>query len=129
MSLHDPERFQAAVGALPAVTFIDQWESRVAKVGGKVFTLLGLGSEPDVVFKVSELSFEGLTSQPGIRQAPYFAKRKWVSVSPGALPEAELLAYIGNSHRTVAAALTRKAQAELGLTAYLATGPAYGLTA
>ena len=41
MSLFEPERFGSFTTSLPGVSLVDQWESRVAKVGGKVFTLLG----------------------------------------------------------------------------------------
>lgn len=114
MSLFTPAGFARYVGTLPATTMVEQWESHVAKVGGKVFALLaGAGS---ITFKVAETTFEILTAEDGIGQAPYFARRQWVSVSPEApLPEAELQAYLAASHRTVAAGLTRKARAELGL--------------
>ena len=49
-------------------------------------------------------------------QAAYFAKRQWVSVQQGSpLTEDDLIAYIGRSHALVAAGLTRKLRAELGI--------------
>ncbi len=116
--LYAPKAFARHVATLPATTFVDQWESHVAKVGGKVFALCGAAGG-HVVFKVTEIAFEGLTSLPGIAQAPYFAKRSWVSAKKGALPDAELKAYLAASHRMVASKLTRKVQRELGLEAYL----------
>ena len=118
MSLHDPVGFDAFALALPGVTLVDQWESRVAKVGGKVFALLGdqgsFGGR--IVFKCGEDSFEILTALDGIDQAPYFAKRQWVRVSAGAgLPESELEAYVARSHALVARGLTRKLRQELGI--------------
>lgn len=114
MSLHDRAAFTAFVATLPAATLHEQWEALVGKVGGKVFCLLGDASR-DIVFKVSEIAFDGLVELDGIGQAAYFAKRQWVRVSPDAL-EAELLAgYIAASHRMIAAKLTRKLKAELGL--------------
>ena len=115
MSLHGRATFVTFVTALPAVTLVEQWGSHVAKVGGKVFALLGAESG-DVVFKVTELSFEGLTQIEGVGQAPYFAKRAWVSVGKGAkVPDADLKAYVRASHKMVAGGLTRKLRAELGL--------------
>lgn len=119
MALFDRKQFERFAGALAGVTFVDQWESRVAKVGGKVFTLLTTGMHDDVpriVFKVSEESFEILTSIEGIAQAPYFAKRQWVSVSEKAdLPDKDLRTYVERSYRVVAKGLTRKLRGELGI--------------
>lgn len=114
MTLHDRDGYRQFIGTLPAATLGEQWEALVAKVGGKVFCLLGDDSG-DIVFKVSEIAFDGLVEIDGIGQAAYFAKRQWVRVEPGAL-DAELLAgYIRESHRLIAAKLTRKLRAELGL--------------
>jgi predicted DNA-binding protein (MmcQ/YjbR family) len=114
MTLHSPKSFDRFVLALKGGSVVEQWGSHVGKVGGKVFVLCGDGGE-DVAFKVSEMSFEGLTAIEGISQAPYFAKRQWVSVAKGALSEADLRAYVMASYRTVAAKLTRKARAEFGI--------------
>jgi len=118
VSLHDPAGFDAFVATLPGVTLSDQWESRVAKVGGKVFALLGaLGkAETRLVFKCGEASFEILTALDGVDQAPYFAKRQWVSVAATAgLSDDELRAYILRSHGLVARGLTKKLRHELGI--------------
>lgn len=119
MPLFDRKPFEDFARSLAAVTFVDQWESRVAKVGGKVFTLLTTGMHDDVpriVFKVTEESFEILTSIDGIAQAPYFAKRQWVSVSEKAdLPDSDLRTYVERSYRLVARGLTKKLRIELGI--------------
>ncbi|MGV3552521.1 MmcQ/YjbR family DNA-binding protein [Rhizobium sp.] len=119
MSLFERKSFETFAGKLAGVTFVDQWDSRVAKVGGKVFALLTTGMNDDVprvVFKVSEESFEILTSIEGIAQAPYFAKRQWVSVSAEAdLPDGDLRTYVERSYRTVAKGLTKKLRMELGV--------------
>jgi predicted DNA-binding protein (MmcQ/YjbR family) len=115
MALHSGRTFRSAVTRLKAVTLHEQWGGHVAKVGGKVFAMIGEDSG-HLTFKVSELSFDGLTSLEGIGQAPYFAKRAWVSVGKGApLSDAELKAYIAASHEMVASKLTKKLRAELGL--------------
>ena len=117
MSLHGSKAFRKYVATLPAATLAEQWESHVAKVGGKVFALCGRDGD-HVTFKVTELSFEALTGIDGVGQAPYFAKRAWVSVARGAaLSDADLKAYIAASHRMIASKLTRRARAELGLEA------------
>jgi len=115
MSLHSVRAFVRHASRLPAVEIVEQWESHVAKVGGKVFAMIGNSGEA-IVFKVSETSFEGLTALPEVGQAPYLAKRGWVRVGRGApLTDAELKAYIAAAHALVAAKLTRKLRAELGL--------------
>lgn len=47
--------------------------------------------------------------------APYLARAKWVRITPNALPDDQLIAYLAEAHRLVAAGLTRKARAALGL--------------
>jgi predicted DNA-binding protein (MmcQ/YjbR family) len=119
-SLMTRRGFDAYVTTLPAVTLHEQWEASVAKVGGKVFALCG-ESGGSLAFKVNEVAFEGLTSLSGIMQAPYFAKGQWVHVEKGAeISDKDLKAYVREAHRIIAGKLTRKAQAELGLTQLLA---------
>jgi predicted DNA-binding protein (MmcQ/YjbR family) len=109
--------FDDFVAALAGTSLVDQWDSRVAKVGGKVFVLLSADQdEARITFKCSEESFELLTTLHGVGQAPYFAKRKWVSVAGSApLSATELQAYVERSYGLVAAGLTRKARQELGI--------------
>jgi len=114
------DEFNAFCRALPAATHVVQWGgSDVWKVGGKVFAIGGLGEEdPAFTFKVSELSYEILKDQPGLRPAPYLASRglKWIQhyAAPGLSDEA-LQDYLRQSHRLVAAGLSKKKQRELGL--------------
>jgi predicted DNA-binding protein (MmcQ/YjbR family) len=119
MSLFEKKQFENFLSERPGVSFVDQWESRVAKVGGKVFTLLSAGSSESqarIVFKVAEESFEILTALDGISQAPYFAKRQWVSVAADAdLPDADLKIYIDRSYKIIARGLTKKLRMELGI--------------
>jgi predicted DNA-binding protein (MmcQ/YjbR family) len=116
MSLFERSGFERSLMQLPGVSFADQWEARVAKVGGKVFCLLSDRQPLRIVFKCGEDSFDILTALEGIGQPPYFAKRHWVEVQQGApLSEEELRAYIGRSHALVATRLTRKLRTELGI--------------
>jgi predicted DNA-binding protein (MmcQ/YjbR family) len=118
MNLFEIECFESFTLALPGVSLVDQWGSRVAKVSDKVFTLLRLAS-PDlhsIVFKCPEESFLVLTAIEGVKQAPYFAKRRWVCVSKEAgLSDSELDAYLRRSYQLVAAGLTKKIRQELGI--------------
>lgn len=117
MNLFDLAEFDGFVSGLPGVSLVDQWDSRVAKVGDKVFTLLSPADDgARITLKCSEESFEILTALEGIGQAPYFAKRKWISVAATApLSEDELSHYIRRSYNLVAEGLTRKRRAELGI--------------
>jgi predicted DNA-binding protein (MmcQ/YjbR family) len=118
MSLFKQDGFDAFAGSMAGVTFVDQWESRVAKVGGKVFALLSRwgGRGDQIVFKCTEETFEILTAMEGIQQAPYFAKRQWVTVASVAdLPQDDLKTYIRRSYKLVAKGLTKKLRSELGI--------------
>lgn len=116
MSFFERSFFDATLTAWPGVGFVDQWDSHVAKVGDKVFAVLGQRDNWRLVLKCTEESFEILTSLEGIAQAPYFAKRKWISIADNSpLEQEELEHYIRRSYQLVAAGLTRKLRMELGI--------------
>ena len=107
--------------ALPATTHVVQWGgAQVWKVGGKVFAIGGWeeGDEAHFTFKASDLSFELLKEQPGLRPAPYLASRglKWIQhyAKPG-LRDAELKDYLRQSHLIVSQGLPKKTRIALGL--------------
>ncbi len=114
------EEYNAFCGSLPATSHVVQWGgSHVWKVGGKVFAIGGWGDgQPAFTFKVSDLSFEILREQPGLRPAPYLASRgmKWIQhyAQPG-LSDDDLKVYLRESHRIVASGLSKKKQREFGL--------------
>ena len=114
------EEFNAFCGTFPAVTHVVQWGgSHVWKVGGKVFTIGGWQEdEASFTFKVSDISYEMLKEQPGLRPAPYLASRgmKWIQhfAKPG-LSDGGLRDYIRESYFIVAQGLSKKKRLELGL--------------
>lgn len=115
------EEYNAFCGSLPATSHVVQWgSSHVWKVGGKVFAIGGWddGAEPRITFKTSDMAYELLKEEPGLRPAPYLASRgmKWIQHydKPG-LSDDELKTYLTESHRIVAAGLSKKKQRELGL--------------
>ena len=115
-----PEAFQARCLALPAATLSIQWGgSRVYKVGGRIFAIVGgaIGEDPPAyAFKASDMAYELLIEQGLAAPAPYLARAKWVRLaSPDALPDDELAAYLGQAHELVARRLTRAARRALGL--------------
>jgi predicted DNA-binding protein (MmcQ/YjbR family) len=115
------KEFNKFCASLPVTTHVVQWGGAdVWKVGGKVFAIGGWaeGTRAAVTFKVSEISYEILRDQPGLRPAPYLASRgmKWIQqYSKPGLTDKELKDYIRYSHHLVALGLTKKLQKELGL--------------
>ena len=102
--------------ALPAATldhpFGDHHDAY--RVGGKMFVMVG--EEGGVSFKVSDIAYEILTETGKARPAPYLARAKWVNLpDPDAWDDDELAEHFAIAHRIVAAKLTKKARAELGL--------------
>jgi len=115
------EEFNEFCGALPATTYVVQWgNSDVWKVGGKVFAIGGWNdsSVTGITFKVSEIDFELLKDESGLRPAPYLASRgfKWIQqFEAPELTDDDLKHYLRESHRIVSLGLTKKKQKELGL--------------
>jgi predicted DNA-binding protein (MmcQ/YjbR family) len=119
MTLDEYNRF---CKSLPHATHVVQWgDAHVWKLGGKVFAIGGWqeeGGDPFVTFKCSAMSFEVLKSQAGCRPAPYLASRGllWIQCTGHqSLTPADLKSYIRESHRLVAAGLTKKLRRELEL--------------
>ncbi len=115
------EEYNSFCASLPATSHVVQWGgSHVWKVGGKVFAIGGWheGAEARFTFKVSDIAYEMLQEQPGLRPAPYLASRgmKWIQHydRPG-LSDDDLKAYLRESHRIVSLGLSKKKQKELGL--------------
>ncbi len=114
------EQFNEFCRTLPATTYVVQWGgSHVWKVGGKVFAIGGWADDqPAYTFKTSNIAFENLKDQPGLRPAPYLAARgmKWIQhyAKPG-LTDTKLKDYLRQSHLIVSLGLSKKKQKELGL--------------
>ena len=104
---------------LPGATLSIQWgDDYVFKVGGKMFAVMGPPAmrPQSLAFKASSESFEILTQTKNIIPAPYLARAQWVRLERlSALKPAEIRAYLVRAHALVAAGLTRKKRAELGL--------------
>lgn len=116
------QEFNKFCGALPATSYVMQWGgSHVWKVGGKVFAIGGWNNEKyaGITFKVSEIAFEILKDEPGLRPAPYLASRgmKWIQhyANPG-LSDEDLREHLQLSYQIVASGLSRKKRRELGIT-------------
>lgn len=116
------DEFNRCCASLPATTHVIQWGGAdVWKVGGKVFAIGGWSdrSYPFITFKCSQIAFEVLKEQPGLRPAPYLASRggKWIQMHdlPG-LARPDLKEHLALSHALIVEKLTRKIRAELDLT-------------
>ena len=84
------------------------------KVGGRMFAIVG--GEGSLSFKVSDIAYEVLTESGRTRPAPYLARNRWVNLERiDAWPDDELAQHLAIAHSIVAAGLTRKARAALGL--------------
>ncbi|MGN6148448.1 MAG: MmcQ/YjbR family DNA-binding protein, partial [Rhizomicrobium sp.] len=104
--------------SLKHTTMVVQWgDHHVYKIGGKMFAVVG-GSgdaEPGLTFKAGETSFDILTKQKGIIQAPYMARNQWVKLERlSALKDSELKAYLERSYQMIASGLTKKMRVSLG---------------
>ena len=114
------DEFNAFCAALPAATHVVQWGGAdVWKVGDNVFAICGRSGGADTfTFKASDIAFEVLADQPGIRPAPYLASSglKWLQqyAGPG-LGDGGLRDHLRASWQMAAAGLSRKKRAELGI--------------
>lgn len=122
MSLYDAENFERFVGGLKSAHIVNQWGgASVGKLGGKIFAILSTWDGDtglSINFKCSDMSFRMLPELEKVRPAKYLARAKWVQVGEGSpLSEDDLKAYIVEAHRLIGQKLTRKLQAELGLSA------------
>ncbi len=112
--------FNSFCKSLPATTYVVQWGgSHVWKVAGKVFAIGGWAvDEESYTFKTTEMDFEILKDQPGLRPAPYLASRglKWIQHygQPG-LSDKQLRNYLRLSYRLVTKGLSKRTRAELGI--------------
>ena len=108
------EDVEAIAMGLPAVTKVIQWGgSDVYKVGGKVFAICGLAG--GLSFKVTPIGFVVLTEDGPGRQAPYLAKGHWVNIALDGESDADIADWLTTAHSLIAAKLTRRVKAELGL--------------
>lgn len=115
--------YNAFCASLPHATHVVQWGgAHVWKIGGKVFAIGGWsdGEMLAVTFKVSDLAFDILSEQPGLRPAPYLASRgmKWIQrQTKESMDDEALQDYLTESYRIVGAGLPKKVRNELGLEA------------
>jgi len=114
-----PKQIDAFCATLPAATRTVQWEGVIVfKVGAKMFCLIAPPehSVGRISFKCPPEHYDALSRSDGFRPAPYLARAKWVAFDRLAdLDADEERGWLASAHALVAARLTRKARAELGL--------------
>jgi predicted DNA-binding protein (MmcQ/YjbR family) len=104
--------------SLPHATEGIQWGNDLLfRIGGKMFAVVALERTPtSISFRCTPEEFAELIEREGIIPAPYMARNNWVMLeSLDVLPRTELKRLIKDSYGMVAAKLTKKVQAQLGL--------------
>jgi predicted DNA-binding protein (MmcQ/YjbR family) len=110
-----PEALDAFCLSLPAATMDLLWGAdQVYKVGGKMFAVVGPGGT--LAFKAGDIAFEMLVETGAARPAPYMARARWLFLDdPSSFHPDELKTHLKEAHALIAAKLTRKQRAALGL--------------
>jgi predicted DNA-binding protein (MmcQ/YjbR family) len=102
---------------LPSVTEEIKWGADlVFSIGGKMFCVTTFEEPFKASFKVPDEQFGELCNREGFIPAPYLARAKWVqAMNEAHLSREEWKVFVQTSYALVAAKLTRKQKAELGL--------------
>ncbi|MCB0700683.1 MAG: MmcQ/YjbR family DNA-binding protein [Chitinophagales bacterium] len=111
----DTETLRAYCLLLPATEEGVKFEDHLAfTLAEKIYCITGFGDNDPVSIKVSPEDFDALTERDGIKQAAYFAKRQWVSVSQrNLLRKKEWEEYLAKSYELVKSKLPKKVQKEI----------------
>ena len=117
MNYRDVERHCLA---LPGAERTEPWsDTTVFKIAGKMFAVIVHDDAHKPIglwFKASDYSYEILTQIEGIGPCPYFWRAKWVEMTGlKPLKPHELKAYLTRAHALVAARLSKKTRATLGI--------------
>lgn len=118
------EDYNTYCASLPQAEHVIQWGGAdVWKVGGKLFAIARQDTKKgddsfQVTFKTSDIAYEVLRQEPGLRPAPYLASRgmKWIQhYAESGLDDENLRIHIEASYRMAVKRLTKKKRLELGL--------------
>ncbi len=104
--------------SLPGAELSIKWgDDHIFVVGGKMFAGMGpKKTNRGISFKADEMSFEILTKKRGITPSKYLARAHWVTLDTlSRLPDKQLKAYLARAHAIVAAGLSKKLRASLGI--------------
>ncbi|MEZ5757154.1 MAG: MmcQ/YjbR family DNA-binding protein [Emcibacteraceae bacterium] len=114
------EEFNKFCKSLKSTTNVIQWDDNsVWKIGGKIFAIHScdtVGEPHRLSFKCSDHNFQILCELDGIEPAPYLARAKWVQITDAdTMSDDDLKDYLKSAYDIIAARLTKKLRAELGL--------------
>ncbi len=114
------EQFNQFCGQFHAATYVIQWGgAHVWKVGGKVWAIGGWADNVAAyTFKTTDIAFEILKDQPGMRPAPYLGSRgfKWIQrYAASGISDQELQEYLQYSYEMVSHTISKKKRIALGL--------------
>jgi predicted DNA-binding protein (MmcQ/YjbR family) len=91
-------------------------DDMVAKVGGKMFALMGVHDPPKTIILKCDPDYarELRTDYPAITTAPYMSKQHWNAIAlDGTVPDEMLTSLIDDSYHLVVKGLTRKQREQL----------------
>ncbi|HEY0435305.1 MAG TPA: MmcQ/YjbR family DNA-binding protein [Phenylobacterium sp.] len=110
------DEFHKAAMALPGATFDIKWGAdHCYSVGGKMFAAVDEGFS-QLGFKATEIAFEALIAAGRATPSRYLARAHWLNMRDlEALDAAEAADWLKTAHGLVAAKLTKKLRAEIGL--------------
>ena len=102
---------------LPGATEDVKWgNDLIFSVGDKMFAGFPLLGGDPIGFKVDPLIFASLVGHNGVVAAPYMARHSWVHVTDRSLlPIKTIEDLLAESHRRVAAGLSRRKRLALGI--------------
>ncbi len=110
------DQLHAAAMALPGTVLDIKWGSdHCYCVGGKMYAATD-ADYSNLGWKASEIAFEALVATGRARPSKYLARAHWLNIDDLAAQDAaEVTDWLKTAHGLVAAKLTRKLRAELGL--------------
>jgi predicted DNA-binding protein (MmcQ/YjbR family) len=114
-----PKEFNAVCASFPHSTHVVQFGGAdVWKIGGKIFAAMwdGPGKNAGVTFKPTPMGYEVLSTQPGLRPAPYLASRgiKWIQrFSDKSMSDEDLKIYLKQSYMLVLEGLPKRLRQSL----------------
>jgi predicted DNA-binding protein (MmcQ/YjbR family) len=112
------EDIQTICKRYKGVTEDIKWEDHLCfNVGGKMFLVTAPDQVPcSASIKVSDETFEEISSQDGFMPAPYMARYKWVHMDDiNRLSKKQWESYIRTAYEMVAAKLSKKIKKDFGL--------------
>lgn len=88
----------------------------VFTIGAKMYCIAGMDHPLQFSLKVPAENFDEWCARPGVQPAPYLARASWILLQqPQNFSLDEIKQLVAESYQLVAAKLTKKQKAELGI--------------